>query len=79
MPESTSHPVPQPSASCPECGGQCVSAEVRVSGMTFPGTVHVQRPDAFWSGTSTLRALVCSRCGLTRFYAENPAELLPKK
>jgi hypothetical protein len=82
MPESISHPVPQPSVACSECGGDCVPAELRTTGTLaapFPGTLFLQRPDAHSTGGSALRALVCSRCGLTRFYAEKPAELLPKK
>ena len=79
MSESTSHPVPQPSASCPECGGECVPVEVKVIADLYPGTVIIQLPGAFIRGISTLRALVCSHCGLTRFYAEKPAEFLPKQ
>jgi len=81
MSESTSHPVPQPSASCPECGGDCVPVGVEVFGGGWvPGELYLQRPGVSWSGgTSTLRALVCCHCGLTRFYAEKPTELLPKK
>jgi hypothetical protein len=78
MLESTSHPVPQPSASCPECGGECVPAEVKISAGAHLGAMYIQRPGTFWHGSSTLRALACSQCGLTRFYANHPAELLPK-
>jgi hypothetical protein len=53
--------------------------EVKVIADLYPGTVLIQLPGAFIQGISTLRALVCSRCGLTRFYAEKPAEFLPKR
>ena len=79
MPESTPHPVPQPSASCPECGGQCTPVQAHVFTGTVPGTLYIERPGAFFHGTSGLRALVCSHCGLTRFYTEQPGEFLPKK
>jgi hypothetical protein len=53
--------------------------EVKVIADLYPGTVLIQLPGAFIRGISTLRALVCSHCGLTRFYAEKPAEFLPKQ
>ena len=78
MSESTSRSVPQPSAMCPECGGECVPAAVKVYHGLTPGEWYLQRPGVFFNGTSGLRALVCSHCGLTRFYAEKPGEFLPK-
>ena len=79
MPESTPQPVSQPSASCPECGGECVSVEPFVFTGAMPAVLYIQRPGAFWHGSSTLRALACAQCGLTRFYAKKPDELLPTK
>jgi hypothetical protein len=83
MSESPSHPVPQPSASCPECGGECVPADPKVNlgifGPPNSGKFYLQRPDAFSRDELALRALTCSRCGLTRLYAEKPAELLSKR
>jgi hypothetical protein len=56
---------------CPECGGECVSAQMQ------PHTFKVQRPGAFVRGTSEVRAVVCLTCGLIRLYATQPANVLP--
>jgi len=75
MTESTSHPVPQPSASCPECGGECVPTVARVG----TKAVYLQLPGPFIRGVTSVRALSCTRCGLTRFYAETPVVLAQKQ
>ncbi len=78
-PESLSPSVPHPSASCPECGGDCVPATVSLLVGGHPGVLYIERPGALWPCSSTLRTLACTQCGLTRLYAEKPADLLPKK
>ncbi|HEX8034270.1 MAG TPA: hypothetical protein VF510_10500 [Ktedonobacterales bacterium] len=57
---------------CPECGGTCVQAHAL--GHTF----GVQRIGAVFGGFSPMRAIVCTRCGLTRFYALNPGAVIPR-
>jgi hypothetical protein len=58
---------------CPECGGACLPAA------TFPGTFSVQRIGALLGGRSRMRAVVCTRCGLTRLYALNPRAVAPRR
>jgi hypothetical protein len=67
QPTLSSLPLPP----CPECGGACVPAT------TNPGTFSVQRIGALFGGLSRMRAAVCTRCGLTRFYALNPIAVVP--
>jgi hypothetical protein len=60
-----------PLAPCPECGGECVSAQMQ------PHTFGVQRPGAFVCGISEVAALVCLSCGLIRLHATQPGKVLP--
>ena len=57
---------------CPECGGECVSAQMQ------PHTFGVQRPGAFVGGLSKVKAVVCLSCGLIRLYATQPEKVLPQ-
>jgi len=57
---------------CPECGGGCVPASVSFRTL-------VQRPGAAFGHVSRLRAIVCTRCGLTRLYALNPGAVIPRR
>jgi hypothetical protein len=68
-PTRTAPPAPTP---CPECGGECVHAQ------TVLGSFGVQGSSGYLAGATALYAVVCSHCGLTRFYAADPAALLPK-
>jgi hypothetical protein len=61
------------SAPCPECGGEYVRAQ------TVLGSFGVQGTGNYLAGATALYAVVCSHCGLTRFYAANPAAVLPKR
>jgi len=58
---------------CPECGGVCVNASV------WSRSFGVQRLGAVFGGVSQMRAIVCTRCGLTRFYALNPSAVIPRR
>jgi hypothetical protein len=70
--EHASSPDPRlPLAPCPECGGECVTAQMQ------PHTFGVQRPGAFVHGLSKVAAVVCLNCGLIRLYATQPAKVLP--
>jgi predicted nucleic-acid-binding Zn-ribbon protein len=67
-------PITSPAISpCPECGGECVRAQ------TVLGSFGVQGTSAYLTGVTALYAVVCSHCGLTRFYAADPAAVLPKR
>jgi hypothetical protein len=69
-PAPTTSPALSP---CPECGGECVRAQ------TVLGSFGVQSTGGYLAGATALYAVVCSRCGLTRFYAADPAAVLPKR
>jgi hypothetical protein len=62
---------PAPLAPCPECGGECVYAQV-------PPAFGVQRVDAFFGGASRVYAVVCLTCGLTSLYAAHPEQVAPR-
>ena len=71
--EHASSPDPRlPLAPCPECGGECVSAQMQ------PHTFGVQRPGSILRGISEVAAVVCLRCGLIRLYAMQPEKVLPQ-
>jgi predicted nucleic-acid-binding Zn-ribbon protein len=60
---------------CSKCGGATVNA--RVTG----GGPVVLRPGKFVFMDvrySELKAITCTKCGLTEFYAENPQKLIPR-
>jgi hypothetical protein len=64
-------PPSLPLAQCPECGGLCFPAN------PTPTSFGVRRLGAWFGGFSAMRAVVCGRCGLTRFYAISPAQVAP--
>jgi hypothetical protein len=71
--EHATSPDPRlPLAPCPECGGECVTAQMQ------PHTFGVQRAGAFVRGISTVFAVVCLGCGLIRLYATQPEKVLPQ-
>jgi hypothetical protein len=66
-------PAPTP---CPECGGECVHAANQTSYGTLTVRPFFDQP-RFLLGkrNSLLRAVVCTACGYTRFYAKEPERL----
>jgi hypothetical protein len=67
-------PIPTPAPTpCPECGGACVRAQ------TVLGSFGVQGTGSYLAGATALYAVVCTGCGLTRFYAADPAAVPPKR
>ncbi len=71
MANTESLPAPTP---CPECGGERVQA-----GVSNHAFLVVNDPaKLFGQQASTLRAIVCTQCGYTRFYAVHPEKLRGK-
>ena len=66
---------------CPDCGGERVWANVDTSGGSSGVTVSVEGPKRFGFNTAYTRltALVCTHCGYTRLYAQEPHKLRPEK
>lgn len=64
-----------PATPCPECGGERVVARLRTQ---YPRRDVKVAEAAFFPRSSPLRALVCTACGHTSFYATRP-EKLPRK
>jgi hypothetical protein len=70
-PTSPPSPPSPPLALCPECGGICFPANPAPA-------LGVRRLGSLFGGFSAMRAVVCGRCGLTRFYAVSPAQVAPR-
>jgi predicted nucleic-acid-binding Zn-ribbon protein len=61
---------------CPECGGARVHAYIA----SVPGSLSVANVESggIFPKFSELRAVVCTNCGYTTFYAKQPEKLVPK-
>lgn len=60
---------------CFECGGERVLAQLNLDTTLYGYDWKLKQP----AGHSGVIAVVCSNCGLTFFYAEEPHELVVKR